>query len=556
MSIGKIKNLIQETLVKAVDPLLNRQTEEGYFKQENPEAPFGFDSQAIYPLSYLYKTKFPGNTHYKQPRILESIKKLGDYCATKTNADGLMYYYSYGNTGYALEQRLLIFWLDAFVLIKDEFDQKTQKKWVAAMKRSLVHLEKTILGFDSQGAFNSYSFGTSPNHASLYACALFIGGTVFKNKKWQTLAIQFMDKFVAFQTNEGYWPEGHGPVGVYCTVSLAGVARMSQMLKGRYKDAILNAQRYFSKISYPDTSFVELIDKRNHYNANGYTWGFHGFFETPEARSFALHAIEANIKRTQKFTGELCARLLENLAHMKDGPVANFKHWSGTQFLGNHSAFIRKNSWQINYSVNPVVVHPHSPFRLDYGKVYSVWHKSIGLIVDGSQSKKNNQHNTFFTKDTDSLGILYGARLHTNAKEPSIEALYASGDRLAVKTTFKGTNEILISGELVSAGKNAKNIRFNVPLYLRLHDEIYVNNKKIILSPKKLSTKLKKGSTIKSHSGKVLITLHCDGVIYFPEFLFNPYSSDNSSPIESAFLRLELCPNQTSKTAQVSLKIK
>lgn len=547
---------IRKSLVKAVEPLLSRQQEDGKFKQENAEASTAYDMQAIYPFSYLYQTKFTGNRYYQDKKLLESIIKIGDTCATNTNENGLMYYYSFGNSGYSLDQRFLIFWLDAYVLIEKELEQKTKKKWVSAMKRSLLYLEKKVSSFNSQEVFNSYSFGTSPNHASLYACALFLGGVVFKKNRWQSISRKFMDTFVAFQTEEGFWPEGHGPVGVYCSVSLAGVSRMNKELKGCYNDSLAKALEYFKKISYQDFSFVELTDKRNQYHKDGMTWGFYGFSETDEGRSFAVKSIEANVNHAHQFGGEFCARLLENFVHMKKGPVHAYKHWSGTQFLGNHSAFIRKNLWQINYSVNPVVVHPKSSFRLDYGRVFSVWHQSTGLLIDGSQGKNNDHHNTFYNKNGFSLGQLYGGRIHTNVKDPCIEVLYSECGNLTVKTSFVSAKELILSGQIEKKDKYKNEMRFNVPLFLHIKDIVLVGNKKVFLSTKKMAMKLKKGTKIKLHGNKVLFTLHCDGVLHFPEFPFNPYSKDNSSSIEAAFLRLELIPDPQSLAADLSILIK
>lgn len=118
---------IRSKLVGSVEPLLKRQTDEGYFEQPDPEAPRAFDYQAIYPFSYLYQTKFKGNIYYKDDRILNSIVKIGNYCARNTNADGLIYYYSYGNSGYTIDQRLLTFWLDAYVLMEKDLLKKLKR---------------------------------------------------------------------------------------------------------------------------------------------------------------------------------------------------------------------------------------------------------------------------------------------------------------------------------------------------------------------------------------------------------------------------------------------
>ncbi|PCJ59957.1 MAG: hypothetical protein COA79_09125 [Planctomycetota bacterium] len=552
------KKVLDNVLVKIgsnIEYLLSRQTEEGTFIQDNPKATNAYDFQIIYPLAYFYKTKFKGNKYFNDTKILDALFKIGDYCSAKTNKDGLMYYYSFGNEGYWLDQRLLIFWLDAYKLIKNDLGAKRQKVWAAAIKRSLAHLENRILGFKSQDVFNSYSFNTSPNHSSLYGCALYLGGKLFENKKWMAIAENFMDRFVASQTNAGYWAEGHGPVGSYCTVSLTGVARVNvELKKAKYNDSLKKALEYLMKISFPDFSLMDVTDRRNGHTKPS-PWGLFGLTITPEGRGFSCKVLESIVKNTPDISGEHCARLLEDVVHFKKGDVASYKPWKGTKFLENHSAFVRKGSWQISFSVMPVVVHPISSFRLGYGKVFSLWHKKTGVLIDGSQGKNNFEQETFYNANGESLGVLYGGQLHTNLKVPYVEALYSTGLKCAVKSNVISSNEIILSGEQMHPANSRKGLRFNLPIKTGLGDMIKIGNKKYELTAKKIKIKLKKGSVVKTHNGLISFKILCDSVLHFPTFPFNPYTSDNKSTIEAAFLRLELIPKGKPQKAEVKITI-
>ncbi len=551
----RIKKQVLLHIINGIKFLMPRQNDDGVFVQEVPEAPSAYDLQIVYPMAYAYARRFEGNTLYGDEEVLTSLIKVGDHIARNTNKEGLMYYYSWGHEGHWLDQRLLTFWIDAFNLIKHKLSKQRLQRWQQAMRRSCTHLEHKLGSYLSQAKFNSYSFGTSPNHTSLYASTLYLGGKYLGKKKWCTVAETFMDRFVALQREAGYWAEGNGPVGVYNGVSVTGVARMNKEMPGqKYKAALLKSLDYTRTIAFPDYTLVEICDRRNQYKQDISAWGLLGLSSIAEGRAYFHQALEAKLKKgTKRPQGEDCARVLEAFVHRKSGNVEKEKQWSGINYLEHHTAFIRKQSWQVNLSVNPVVVDP-TPWKLDYGKIFSVWHKKFGLLIDGSQDKNIPKHDTFYDSTGASLGSIYGGQLHTESKTLRVRAHYQSFFHGAVDIDIMSSKKLCVIGQQI-AGETRKNLRFGFMINWKAGNAITVGNKTYELSKKRLKINLKKGAQFKTHDGAVSFKLRCDGVLHFPCYPFNSYTIDNSSTIGMARLRLELIPQKKTGQAQVDISI-
>ena len=290
-------------------------------------------AQFIYPLAYFYKTRFPGNRYFMDPAILAAVRALGDHIILQIDASIKDPRNPTDSKG-QICQRLLAFWMDAYVLVKSDLSPSACRTWETAMKRALLPLVKKLEGCMTQRYFNSYSFGTSANHAILYAVAVCLGGRLLNKHGWRKLAETFTDRFVDSQHPDGYWPEHGGPVTSYTPVSVAGVARMAALLnKKSYKEALARTWRYFETISYPDFTFVRLIDRRSRDSNKGTIsrlWGYFGFSYWPGGRAFALEAARAKMERQESLAGDECARWLENFVHFRRGaiPQSYQGHWT------------------------------------------------------------------------------------------------------------------------------------------------------------------------------------------------------------------------------------
>ncbi|KKL67112.1 hypothetical protein LCGC14_2138230, partial [marine sediment metagenome] len=383
--------------------------------------------QAIYPLAYLHKTRFAGNAYYRSADVLDAITEVGDFLCACTRPGRSGAYAASAHSLLATLDWAILFWLDGYGLIRGALDAPRRRRWEAALSGVLSGYERRLRGFMDQERFNSSSFGTSPNHAMSYATDLLVAGIVLKSPSWLRLAEAFAERFVQCQRPAGYWAEGHGPVGGYQAVSMAGVARFNAMRpKAIYREALARALDYHETISYPDHTFVALIDKRQRYAGRPNIHGLYGFSFIPRGRALAMATLQAAMKRPGQAKASHLPRMLENCVYFKPGPIPRFRPWRGQRMLEDHSCFVREGPWQYNLSVNPVVVNPRSPFRLDCQSLFSVWHESVGLIVSGAQDKNRTRHNTFCTKGGAGLGILHGGRIGNLCEPRYLEAFHSS----------------------------------------------------------------------------------------------------------------------------------
>ena len=223
--------------------------------------------------------------------------------------------------------------------------------------------------------------------------------------------------------------------------------------------------------------------------------------------------------------------------------------------LENHSCFVREGGWQYNLSVNPTVLHPRSPFRLDYGSVCSVWHESVGLIVSGAQDKKRPWHHSFYAKGPDALGVLYGGQIGNLCEPKYLEALYSSNarGRIEVALPRADTMELTVS---LSGGPRSRKAFFNVPLRVGVGETVKVAGRSHVLTRRKMALPVGRGGEVTLMGGKVAVRSQAGGRLHFPCLPWNPYSKGNRSTIAQAFLRLEIPLAPRGVATKVRIKVR
>ncbi len=513
--------------------------------------------QGIYPLAYLYKTPLPGNGHRGSAEVLETIVQTGDFlCACLKPKRGQSFAASAHSLGATLDWAVL-FWLDAYGLIAGDLGDARRRRWKAVLSAEVDGYAGRHRSFMDQGRFNSYSFGTSPNHVISYAADLAVAGVVLKNRAWLKLAEDFTDRFVESQTAAGYWAEGHGPVGGYQSVSLAGVARVAAIRpKALYREALAKALDYHETILYPDYSFVGVIDKRQHYSASPSVRGLSGFSFLPRGRSLAAAMTRASLASGPPASGSQWARLLENYVLSKPGAAPRHRPWRGQRWLEDHTCLVREGRWQYNFSANPVVVHPGSPFRLDCEALYSVWHESVGLIVSGSQDKNRPQHATFYCLGGQ-RGLLHGGRIGDLCEPKYVEGLYSSNLRGRVEMSLARADTLALAASL-PGGRKPGQFFFNMPLRVGAGETVTVDGKPHVLTRRKLAVAVRGGAEVALFGGKVRIHSAAGGRLHFPCMPFNSYSTSHRSKLDQAFARLAV-PVGTgadAKPAKIRIRVK
>ena len=511
--------------------------------------------QAIYPLAYLYRTDFPGNVYRGDPAVLEMVEQTGDYLsACLRPRKGQDFSHSAISLGATLDWAVL-FWLDAYGLIGDKLGPTRRRRWEAALGGELKDYARRLGRFMDQGRFNSCSFGTSPNHVISYAADLLTGGLVMKNRAWVKLAEDFAERFVESQTPAGYWAEGHGPVGGYQSVSLAGVARL-HALRPRpiYRQAMERALDYHETISYPDHSFVAVIDKRQRYHAAPSITGVHGFTFCPRGRALAKAVMTASPARGPRAGGSHWARLLENFVYFQGGAIPAHRPWRGRRWLENHTCLVREHGWQYNLSVNPVVVNPASQFRLECGSLYSIWHESVGLIVSGSQDKNRPWHDTFYSAGERALGVLHGGRIADLCEPKYLEALYASGLTGRIEVSQPRPNSLSLAVSLRGRRAGGR-FFFNMPFRVGAGETIRVAGRSVTLSRRKLAMGVPAEAEMELFDGKVRLRCSAPGRLHFPCQPYNSYGPSRRSKLPAAFGRFEIPIKPANPPVRIRIRV-
>lgn len=492
--------------------------------------------QAIYPLAYFYSTRFKGNTYYRDPNVLRTAQEMGDFLSACSGPDRPAKYDACFRRLIPCYDWVLLFWTDACGELRDHLPEKTLRRWRRSITDHLKHYEHRIKGFAPQERFTSYSFDTSPNHAISYAICLYVAGRIWNREGWMRLAEDFGERYARYQTPAGYWPEGHGPVTIYQSISLAGIARFHALTgKKVYREALERAVPYTESILYPDHRVVCLVDRRTRHHSLLPT-GMYGLTVSPRGRSLAKAVVDARLARG-KTPGD--ARMLENYVHWNPGNTPRFSPWRGHRFIENHTCMFRDRGWQFNLSANPQVVHPHSPFRLDHGTHFSVWHPSVGLIVSGQQDKKNPLHNTFVPSGEE-LGILHGGRIGNRSNPRFLDACHSEGftGRIAIEARSHTSLRIQISNV---GPRRVKAFGFNVPLFVHTGDTVRVNGKDHVLKDSKtLKIRVPPGATVSIWDRQISIRSSAGATLHYPCKPWNPYSKGNRSSPGEWFARLEV----------------
>jgi len=491
----------------------------------------------IYPLAYLYSIRFADNIYFGDRRVLEAAVEVGEFLCACMGPERRDEYRAFAARLGAVEDWVILFWLDAWELLRPHLPARTLRRWRRAMIPRLTDYAHRLAGYLQQERFTSASFNTSPNHAASYAADLLTAGMVLARPRWIELAEAFMDRFVAYQVEAGYWPEGHGPVCGYQAVSLAAVARFWALRpKAAYRRALQRAVDYHQTISYPDFTFVALVDRRQRYRDGVFIWGLGGLTVTPRGRAFVRAALEAALRAPSQF---FWARLLENYRFLKRGPTPPYTPWTGHRWLENHSCFFREAGWQYNLSVNPVVVNPRSPFRLDYQSLLSVWHESVGLIVPGSQDKHRPWHGTFYAPGAEKLGVLHGGRIGNLCRPRYLEAFYSNGFTGRVEMSLAAPRTLVLTARQVGR-RHWADVRLNVPLRVGVGAVVKVGSASHVLGRRKLALHAPARAKVTIFDGRVTIVSSADGTLHFPCLPWNPYTDSNRSSLREAFLRLEV----------------
>jgi hypothetical protein len=502
--------------------------------------PFGHFPHAVLVPAVLYARQYPSNKYFHDRNMLLLAEQIGDILV-KENKNG--HYRARNDSDWDTYM-----WLEAYRLLKDELGTERRQQWGQAILENLQLLEAPLKKCEDYPWYNAPFIITSPNHYSIYASALLVGGHVFNKPDWVRLASKVLHRFcVREQTADGYWGEHSqaGPTTGYDYVTETQIALYWEYSKDPEALKALRRSTDFHKyFTYPDGTPVETINDRNRYWGVS-MWGHFGFSNFADGRGYARFLTGFFPLRgdTASYGGDMqsLGRIAQNVIYFHEGAAAAIPQDEKAYYFKMHiPGGIRKSGlWVTTYSGITAPQAILNNFFLDRQGNFSVFNKKTGLIITGANSKRQPELATFTEKigqetvhmpieadlrmkpDTDKLALAYNVFFAT------IEVPAPTGNQLAfrVKTVYKW-------GEAST--------RLNLQLILKEGQEMETGTgRKFILGKDKIELGSAELGGALTHNGW---TMHFPAGMQFtwPVYPFNPYKDSAETELSKAIGLLSL----------------
>jgi len=237
---------------------------------------------AILMPAVLYSKSHAANKHFGDTAMLQLALRIGDLLVVEYNNG---HYTSRGDNDWDTYM-----WLEAYRLLEKKLEDERRTQWKEILLKELSFLEPKLVKCENYPWYNAPFITTSPNHYSIYASTLLVGGHVFDKPKWIKLATKVLHRFcVEEQTVDGYWGEHSqaGPTTGYDYLTVTQIALYWEYSKDPEALKALRRSTDFHKyFTYPDGTPVETINDRNRYWGVS-MWGHFGFSHFADGRRYA-----------------------------------------------------------------------------------------------------------------------------------------------------------------------------------------------------------------------------------------------------------------------------
>ena len=372
---------------------------------------------AILSPAVLYTKQHPANPNYRNPKMLEQAIVIGDllaaaseerYFETRLDSDWDTY-----------------MWMEAYRLLEGELGAERKARWRKEILHNVGIVESWARPRKDFPWYATPYIGTSSNHYALYAMNLFLAGKVFGKPELEALGKHIYRRFVTEeQAPDGYWGEHsrNGPTLGYNHLTTAAVALYSE-----HSDdpdairALRKATDLHKWFTFFDGTNVDVMDDRNRYGHTGSNGTF-GFSRFPDGRRLA--EMQADTLTTNPRPGNW-GWVAQNALYYHEGPLAPIpQDMDRTYRQLQITAGMRKaGPWMIALSGIIDTPAPLNRFYLDRQGNLSVFHKELGQIISGANSKNQPELATFVETTS-------GVTLHTPMS--SRLQMNAQGDRLSL----------------------------------------------------------------------------------------------------------------------------
>jgi hypothetical protein len=374
---------------------------------------------ALLAAATLYSQNHPANSRGGDPKLLELVRRIGDLLL-REHARGRY-------TSRLDHHRDTYMWLEAYRRIGLELDEGRRARWRDALLGLIEKLAGQVAEKADYPAYHAPFISTSPNHLSLWASTVYLGGKVFKRPEWERLGAKVLHRLAAVEQDpDGYWGEltRAGPTTGYDYVTATAVALYYEHSKDPAALEALRRSTDFHKVfTWPDGTPVETINDRNrHWYVSA--WAHFGFSHFPDGRRYA-EFLTSSFK-PDRVDLESLGRFAQDALYFHPGPVAPIPQDQENMHhrLRVPAGIRRHKPWTTCLS-GIVAPQTSSQWFLDRQGHLSVFHDRLGLILTGANSKHQPELATFaeraggrvvhvptssvltMTDEIDSLGVAY-----------------------------------------------------------------------------------------------------------------------------------------------------
>ena len=484
---------------------------------------------AILAPAVLWAKQHPNNSRYHDPKMLALATRIGDLLADEDEKG-------------RFEPRLdsdwdTYMWLETYRLLQTQLGEQRRARWRRAIERNaalVVADAKERLDFPW---YQSPFIGTSPNHYAQYASLLLLAGRVFGNKEWEALGAKILHRFAAEeQSPDGYWGEHNsfGPTTGYDHLTMAQVALYWEYSQDPAALPALRRSTDFHKyFTYLDGTPVELINDRNRYWGVS-AWGHFGFSHFPDGRRYAEFLTD--FFRENNLTMDSLGRLAQDALYYHEGPTAPIPQ---DQPRYSHQmtvpAGIRKTGpWVVCLSGLISTQAVNNQYYLDRQGNLSIFHRKLGLIVTGANSKRQPELATFSEKFRGQVFHMpLSSRLQMSADRDRISLAYNTFfSDLYVPTP--SDSEVAFRFVVSGKGTPADEAQLTLQLCLKPGETLETAaGRKIVLGPERVELEAAAlGGWIRHHGW----TLKVDPTarLIWPVYPHNPYADAPETTLEHA----------------------
>lgn len=484
---------------------------------------------SILAPAVLYAKGHADNRHFHDPRMLALAIRIGDVLASE-------------NERGRFEPRLdsdwdTYMWLEAYRLLEPQLGEQRKARWKQAIEQNVAPLVPDATERLDFPWYQSPFIGTSPNHYAQWASLLLLAGRVFGKNDWETLGARILHRFATEeQSSDGYWGEHNssGPTTGYDHLTMTQVALYWEYTKDPAAMRALRRSTDFHKFfTYLDGTPVEVINDRNRY-WDVDAWGQFGFSHFPDGRRYAEFLTGFFPKGDLHM--DWLGRLAQDALYFHEGPIAPIPQ---DQPRYSHRlsvpAGIRKTGpWVVCLSGIISTQAVNNQYYLDRQGSLSVFHRKLGLIITGANSKRQPDLATFSEK-------LHGQVFHM----PLSSRLQMSEERdrlsLSYNTFFSdlyvpapSDREVVLRFVLSGKGTPPEEAKLNLQLCLKAGETLETAaGQKIVLGSEPVELRPEAlGGWIHHHGW----TLKFDPTarLVWPSYPHNPYADAPETSLEHA----------------------